>query len=120
MKIEANILRLNLDTDAVRNLRLTNVVVVFEPPENAKAAYKGTPLVDGEQYLFLGEVRNMPGHGIFVDQKSGKTLFGYHMDNFWLVMEGVQFIMSKAEYDQDCIDVEDQDYEEEASEEGEP
>ena len=67
MKIEANILRLNLDERNVRNLGLTNVMVVFEPPEIAKSAYKGTPLVDGQEYLFLGEIKNMPGHGIFVD-----------------------------------------------------
>jgi len=120
MKIEANILRLNLDERNVRNLGLTNVMVVFEPPEIAKSAYKGTPLVDGQEYLFLGEIKNMPGHGIFVDQKSGKTLFGYHMDNFWLKLEGVQFSMSTSEYGDNQVDVEERDYDEEVSEDDEP
>ena len=55
-----------------------------------------------------------------LDQKSGKTLFGYHMDNFWLKLEGVQFSMSTSEYGDNQVDVEERDYDEEASEENEP
>jgi len=35
----------------------------------------------GEDILFLGEISNMPTHGIFVDNK-GKIRWGYHMDSF--------------------------------------
>ena len=31
--------------------------------------------------IFLGEITNMPGHGIFIG-KSGKSSFGYPVDNF--------------------------------------
>lgn len=31
--------------------------------------------------IYLGEIYNMPGHGIFVG-RSGKCYFGYHIDNF--------------------------------------
>ena len=31
--------------------------------------------------IFLGEITNMPEHGIFIG-KSGKGYFGYHVDNF--------------------------------------
>lgn len=31
--------------------------------------------------IYLGEIYNMSGHGIFVG-RSGKCYFGYHIDNF--------------------------------------
>lgn len=32
--------------------------------------------------VFLGEIPNMPGHGIVAEYDSGKMFFGYHTDNF--------------------------------------
>lgn len=31
--------------------------------------------------IFLGEIANMAGHGIFIG-KSGKSYFGYHISHF--------------------------------------
>ena len=111
-------LRLNLGERNTRNLRLTNVVVVFDPPEHAKDTYvKHGKLIPGEGYLFLGEIANMPGHGTFVDQKSGQTLWGYHIENFWLPLEGVQIKKGSDQWGSETVDVEDQESED--SDEGE-
>lgn len=111
------ILRLNLDERNVRNLNLTNVVVVFDPPDHAKDTYvKHGKLVPGNDYLFLGEVKNMPGHGIFVDQKTGTTLFGYHLDNFYIQMEGIAVSESRNQYDETVYTVDEQEYEDVGSE----
>jgi len=113
------ILRLNLGERNVRNLNLTNVVVVFDPPDHAKDAYRGTKLVPGNDYLFLGEVRNMPGHGIFVDQKTGTTLFGYHLENFYIQMEGIVVSESRNQYDETVYTVDEQEYNDVGSEDDE-
>jgi hypothetical protein len=34
------------------------------------------------KYIFLGEILQMPGHGIFVDIRDGHMYAGYHMDEF--------------------------------------
>ena len=34
-----------------------------------------------EYPIFLGEISNMPEHGIFIG-RSGKSYFGYHIDSF--------------------------------------
>ena len=105
------ILRLCLDERNVRNLNLTNVVAVFDPPDHAKDTYaKHGKLVPGNDYLFLGEVKNMPGHGIFVDQKTGTTLFGYHLENFYIQMEGIAVSESRNQYDETVYTVDEQEY----------
>lgn len=40
------------------------------------------PFVKGQAYLFLGEIKNMPGHCALLDTKSDKNFIGYHPDNF--------------------------------------
>lgn len=102
------ILRLCLGERNVENLKLQNVMVVFDP---AKETYmKHGKLRIGEEYLFLGEIKNMPGHGSFVDSKTGATFYGYHLENFYLVMEGIKVIEGKTEYDEVQYTVEEQDY----------
>ena len=102
------ILRLCLGDRNVQNLSITNVTVVFDPPEHAKKTYiKHGKLRIGEEYLFVGEVKNMPGHGIFVDPKTGQTLCSYHTENFYLVMEGIKIIQGKTEYDEEQYTVEE-------------
>jgi len=32
--------------------------------------------------IYFGEIPNMPGHGIFMDRKTGKFYTGYHIENF--------------------------------------
>lgn len=104
------ILRLCLGERNVRNLNLQNITVVFDPPENVKASYTFGPLRIGAEYLFLGEVKNMPGHGIFVDYKSGQTLYGHHTENFYLLMEGIKVVEGKTEYKEVQYTVEEQEY----------
>jgi hypothetical protein len=40
------------------------------------AYLKDLPLV------FMGEIKNMPEHGVFVGMKTGKVYSGYHIFNF--------------------------------------
>ena len=47
-------------------------------PEGQECCY---PFEPGEVLLFLGEVRQMPGHCIVVNKK-GQTWWGYHTVNF--------------------------------------
>ena len=39
------------------------------------------PFSDDMPMIYLGEIANMPEHGIFIDQ-SGRCYFGYHISNF--------------------------------------
>ena len=39
------------------------------------------PFSDDMPMIYLGEIANMPEHGIFIGQ-SGKYYFGYHISNF--------------------------------------
>ena len=39
------------------------------------------PFSDDMPMIYLGEIANMPEHGIFIG-KSGKCYFGYHISNF--------------------------------------
>ena len=39
------------------------------------------PFSDDRPMIYLGEIANMPEHGIFIG-KSGKCYFGYHISNF--------------------------------------
>lgn len=105
------ILRLCLGERNVENLKLQNVMVVFDPPEHAKETYvKHNKLRIGEEYLFVGEVKNMPGHGIFVEPKTGTTFCGYHTENFYLLMEGIKVIEGKTEFDEVQYTVQEQEY----------
>jgi hypothetical protein len=52
-------------------------VVVFDP----EGSDKQYPFKRNEQLLYLGEVINMRGHGIFVNEK-GIVFWGYHLENF--------------------------------------
>lgn len=51
------------------------VTLKKEVPKNAYPFCNDLPLV------YLGEIVNMPGHGIFIGQ-SGKGYFGYHISTF--------------------------------------
>ena len=33
-------------------------------------------------YMYLGEIVNMPGHGIFIGMKTNNVYTGYHIDEF--------------------------------------
>lgn len=36
----------------------------------------------GQQFVFLGEIPNMPGHCVVADVESGRIHSGYHIENF--------------------------------------
>ena len=55
-------------------------IVIFEVPKKYESEYE---LKNGEHFLFLGEIKNMPGHCAIVDIR-GLTHFGYHTDDFRL------------------------------------
>jgi len=40
------------------------------------------PFVDDVPLVFLGEIANMPEHGVFVGFRSGKVYSGYHIWEF--------------------------------------
>ena len=33
-------------------------------------------------FIYLGEIKQIPGHGIFVETKTGKVYTFYHIDEF--------------------------------------
>ena len=104
-------IRLCLGERNVENLKLQNVMVVFDPPANAVETYKNHgKLRIGDEYLFLGEVKNMPGRGIFVSSVTGETLYGYHTENFYLLMEGVKVTETKTVDEEVLYTVEELDY----------
>lgn len=59
-------------------------IVKFVLPKGGKESEY--PFNVGDHYLFLGEITNMPGHCIVVED-SGKLRWGYHTDNFVLITE---------------------------------
>ena len=104
-------IRLCLGERNVANLKLQNIVVVFDPPADTVETYKNHgKLCVGDEYLFLGEIKNMPGHGIFVSYKTGETLYGYHTENFYLLMEGIKVVETKTVDEEVLYTVEEQDY----------
>ena len=57
--------------------------VIFEVPD--PSVYSGI-FKQGEVMLFLGEIVDMPGHCIIVNEK-GKVFWGYHTENFRALTE---------------------------------
>ncbi len=45
------------------------------------------PLPWHERFVFLGEINQMPGHGIFAVLGTGKIWCGFHTDQFMVVRE---------------------------------
>jgi hypothetical protein len=40
------------------------------------------PFRDDMPLVFLGEIPNMPGHGVFAGHRSGHLYSGYHIEQF--------------------------------------
>lgn len=55
--------------------------------ESCKLDYKGVLPIE-EQFVFMGEINQMPGHGVFAVLKSGKLYAGFHTDSFEVVLTG--------------------------------
>ena len=59
--------------------RPLSIVQLTEDASNNHTIY---PYYDDLPLIFLGEIPNMPGHGVFVGYKSGKIYSGYHIYEF--------------------------------------
>lgn len=40
------------------------------------------PFANDMPLIFLGEIPNLPDHGVFLGHRSGRAYSGYHIDNF--------------------------------------
>jgi hypothetical protein len=50
-------------------------------PEFADAADRA-PFRDDMPLIYLGEIANMPEHGVFAGHRSGRVYSGYHINQF--------------------------------------
>ncbi len=67
-----------------------NLAMVTLKPELATAPrMKQYPFFNDLPLIFLGEIPNMPEHGVFVGHKSGRIYSGYHIFNFTEVPDAV-------------------------------
>ncbi len=51
-------------------------------PEDMLKTYTKTYGMTDMGFLFVGEILNMPGHGLFINRYNDKTLPGLHIDSF--------------------------------------
>jgi hypothetical protein len=61
-----------------------NTLIRFDFQAVPVQYHRGYPFIDNEVLLFLGEVRQMPGHCV-VATKDGRVVWGYHTENFVIV-----------------------------------
>ncbi len=61
-----------------------NTLVSFDFEQCPLEYHSGYPFVRDEVLLFMGEVRQMPGHCV-VATKDGRVIWGYHTENFLIV-----------------------------------
>jgi hypothetical protein len=112
MSVKPSILRINMGWFGVKHLIQPNTIVVYDPGEEHNPYPK---LERNQELLFLGEVKNAPGHGLFVDLCSakefdrGKIQGMYHLEYFWIQIEGMQLVENKTCYGSKCFDVVEQD-----------
>ena len=57
-------------------------LVKFDASRLARGSRRKYPFRAGAAYVFFGEIPNMHGHCVVVDQGSGRIYSGYHTDNF--------------------------------------
>lgn len=111
-------IRCNLASECMHQLAPSNITVTFDPPPELAEFYgkHAFPMTPGETCLYLGEVKNMPGHGMFLhtsSKRSGQSINIWHIDNFWYVVENVAVVESRDVYDErvqvfsvsGCVDV---------------
>lgn len=55
--------------------------------EYLNAEQRKTSFFKEGRYLYLGEIVNMPGHGVFVGMKTNVVYTGYHIDEFEEITE---------------------------------
>ena len=56
-----------------------NSLCKFTCPEEHWKMY---PFTSDNTFVYLGDIAQMPGHGVFVEFYTGKMYVGYHTDNF--------------------------------------
>ena len=54
----------------------------FVAPEGYEDKYD---FKNGQRFVFLGEIPNMPGHCVVADCDTGKVHSGYHIENFEVI-----------------------------------
>jgi hypothetical protein len=61
-----------------------NAWVVFDFSTLPNEYHSSYPFREGINYIFMGEIPNMPGHCIILDPHTGRGKFhtGYHTENF--------------------------------------
>jgi len=52
---------------------------------SAKAPVGDCGFKDGQKFVFLGEIPNMPGHCVVADLDTGVVHAGYHIENFEVI-----------------------------------
>ena len=57
-------------------------LVEFDYNSIAKKAHKSYPFQEGQAYVFLGEIPNMPHHCVVVNANTGQVYSCYHTKNF--------------------------------------
>jgi len=61
---------------------LRPLALVRLKPEWAEAASQNAPFLKDMPLVYLGEIPNMPEHGVFAGHRSGRVYSGYHIAQF--------------------------------------
>lgn len=61
---------------------LRPLALVRLKPEFAHSAGSDLPFINDFPLVYLGEIPNMPEHGVFAGHKSGRVYSGYHIWQF--------------------------------------
>lgn len=104
--------RINLASKCIQQLAPSNIEVTFDPSPEMVEFYgeHAFPLAPGDTCLYLGEVKNMPGRGMFTHthgRKSTAAISVWHLDNFWYVVEDVTVVESKSDCDETLFSISD-------------
>lgn len=65
--------------------KIRSVVVLEERYKDYINAHFGVSPFEGDEFfIFMGEITNMRGHGIYIGMDTGKIYSGYHFEDFRL------------------------------------
>ncbi len=67
-----------MPSKALRPLALVRLKSEFA----SLAQMQGVPFANETPLVYLGEIPNMPEHGVFAGQRSGRVYAGYHIAQF--------------------------------------
>lgn len=57
-------------------------LVKLKPEFEVRAGADRLPFADDMPLIYLGEIPNMPEHGVFIGYRSGRMYSGYHIAQF--------------------------------------